>query len=212
MSATCAKSGSRRPNSGQLVSTFLNATDADTSALRGVALTGLTSGNGTWQYSINNRASWISVGSVSEASALLLRSTDYIRFIPNGSNGTTADISYHAWDQTSGAAGTRVNATANGGETAFSTATATASILVSDVNDAPVAIASSASGTEDGPAITGTVQATDVDSTTLSYALVANSAVGGASRSMPRPACTVSRPRPISAAPARSDSPPATAA
>ena len=41
-----------------------------------------------------------------------------------------------AWDQTSGSSGTKVDATPNGGTTAFSSASDTASISVSDVNDA----------------------------------------------------------------------------
>ena len=166
-------------NSGRSVSSFLSSTDIDSSALRGIAVTGLASGNGQWQYSTDGRATWSSIGSVSDGSALLLRSSDYVRFLPNGANGTTANFTYHAWDQTSGSVGTKVNATTTGGETAFSTGTATASITVTGVNDAPVAQAASASGTEDGPPITGQVNATDVDSTTLTYKLVANSAVGG---------------------------------
>jgi hypothetical protein len=119
------------------------------------------------------------VGTVAESSALLLRSTDYIRFVPNGVDGTTGDFSYHAWDQTSGTAGTTADASVTGGQTAFSTETGTASITVTPVDDAPVGAPSSASGIEDGGAITGQVHATDVDSTALTYALVPNSAVGG---------------------------------
>ena len=166
-------------NGGQTVASFLQSTDVDLNALSGVAITGLSSGNGQWQYSTNGGTSWTSVGTVSESSALLLRSTDSIRFVPNAIDGTTASFTYHAWDQTSGTTGTQVDTTANGGQTAFSTATGTASIAVTAVDDAPVGVASSASGTEDGPAITGTVSATDVDNATLTYALVPNSAVGG---------------------------------
>ena len=166
-------------NSGQTVSSFLQSTDADSNALSGVAITGLSSGNGTWQYSTDGGTNWSAVGTVSDSSSLLLRSTDKVRFVPNGNDGTTANFTYHAWDQTSGTTGTKVDTTVNGGQTAFSTGAGTASITVTAVNDAPVAIASSASGTEDGAPITGQVQATDVDSPTLTYALVANSAVGG---------------------------------
>lgn len=166
-------------NSGQSVSSFLSSTDIDSSALRGIAITDLASGNGQWQYSTDSRATWSNIGAVNDGSALLLRSSDYIRFVPNAANGTTANFTYHAWDQTGGTAGTKVDATTTGGQTAFSIGTATASITVTDVNDAPVGQPSSASGVEDGPPITGQVQATDVDSTTLTYKLVANSAVGG---------------------------------
>lgn len=166
-------------NAGQTVSSFLQSTDVDSSALKGVAITSLSSGNGVWQYSTNGGTSWSNVGTVSETSALLLRSTDLVRFVPNGIDGTTANFTYHAWDQTSGSYGTKVDSSTNGGQTAFSTATGTASINVTAIDDAPVAQASSASGVENGPPITGQLTATDVDNTTLTYALVANSTVGG---------------------------------
>src|SRR5436305_2011249 len=47
-------------------------------------------------------------------------------------------MTFRAWDQTSGATGTKVDASTNGGTTAYSTATATSKITVSRVNDAPV--------------------------------------------------------------------------
>ena len=52
---------------------------------------------------------------------------------------TAASVSFRAWDQNGGQrpAGTKVDASTNGGTTAFSTATETASITVTAVNDAP---------------------------------------------------------------------------
>src|SRR5262249_4869397 len=49
-------------------------------------------------------------------------------------------LTFHAWDRTSGGAGTLADLTASGtgGSTAFSDATATASLRVKPVNDAPV--------------------------------------------------------------------------
>ncbi len=67
-----------------------------------------------------------------------MRSTDLVRFVPNGQNATSGDITFRAWDQTSGAAGNKVDASTNGNTTAFSTATEVASITVTAVNDAPV--------------------------------------------------------------------------
>ena len=83
-------------NSGQTVGSFLQSTDGDLNALNGVAITGLDSGNGQWQFSTNGGSSWSAVGTVADSSALLLRSTDYIRFVPNGVDGTSGDFSYHA--------------------------------------------------------------------------------------------------------------------
>ncbi|MCW3796978.1 Ig-like domain-containing protein [Sphingomonas sp. BN140010] len=166
-------------NGGQAVSTFLASSDPDNGALRGIAVTGLASGNGEWQFSTNAGANWTAVGAVSNASALLLRGSDLVRFVPNGITGTTATFTYRAWDQTSGTTGLKVDAGTTGEESAFSNTSATATINVASINDAPVAIASSASGTKNGPPVTGQLQATDVDSTTLTYSLVQNSAVGG---------------------------------
>ncbi|CAN5827646.1 hypothetical protein BH11PSE8_BH11PSE8_11700 [soil metagenome] len=127
-------------NAGQTVASFLGSsvTDADSTALQGIAITGLTTGNGAWQFSIDGGITWSAVGTVSDASALLLRPNDSVRFVPDAANGTNASLTFRAWDQTSGSAGSKVDASANGGTSAFSTASDTASITVSDVNDAPV--------------------------------------------------------------------------
>ena len=113
-------------------------TDADTGALRGgIAITALNSGNGTWQFRLDNIGDWQSMGAISNANALLLRPTDAVRFVPDGENATNATFTYRAWDRSSGTAGTRANTTSNGGTTAFSTATNDVSIAVTAVNDAP---------------------------------------------------------------------------
>ncbi|OSQ40874.1 DUF4347 domain-containing protein [Thalassospira mesophila] len=152
-------------NSGQTVGSFLTGvTDADTGAVTGIAISGLASGNGSWQYSTDGGSNWTNVGAVSETSALLLRSTDKVRFVPNGENATTASISYHAWDQTgSGSAGSKVSVTSTGADTAFSTATDTASIAVSSLNDAPTVTNGSTvtlTGTDEGTTSSGTAVST----------------------------------------------------
>ncbi|MFI5377900.1 MAG: hypothetical protein ACHRHE_01220 [Tepidisphaerales bacterium] len=126
-------------NAGDLVSTLISGkvTDVDTGAVNGIALTGLNSSTGTWQYSLDGGGTWNAVGTVAGNSALLLRSADRLRFVPDGLNGTTAAVTFRAWDQTSGTPGTRADTTSSGGTTAFSTATATANITVTSVNDAP---------------------------------------------------------------------------
>jgi Ca2+-binding RTX toxin-like protein len=54
-------------------------------------------------------------------------------------SGTVGDgITFRAWDQTSGTAGTTVSTVTNGGNSAFSSATDTASITVNLVNENPV--------------------------------------------------------------------------
>ena len=69
---------------------------------------------------------------------LLLRDTDRLRFVPDGQNATSATISWRAWDQSGGLAGTRANTASHGGSSAYSDATDTGSITVTAVNDAPV--------------------------------------------------------------------------
>jgi uncharacterized delta-60 repeat protein len=112
-------------------------TDVDVGAVEGIAVTALSSGNGSWQYSLNGGTSWQNVGEVSTSSALLLRDTDLLRFMPNGTIGSTADVTFRAWDRTSGTVYTRADVTASGGTTAFSSTSETASIVISDVNDGP---------------------------------------------------------------------------
>src|SRR6185295_13223047 len=127
-------------NGGDLVATLISGqvSDVDAGSVNGIAVTGLTSGTGAWQYSTDNGSTWNAVGSVSGTSALLLRSTDKLRFVPDGQNATTGSITFRAWDQTSGSFGTKVDVSANGGATAYSGATATSNISVTGANDAPV--------------------------------------------------------------------------
>ena len=83
------------------------------------------------------------------ASARLLAAdaNTYVRFVPNANwNGTVAPgITFRAWDQTSGTAGNTADTSTNGGTSAFSSATASASITVTAVNDAPTRTAASVS-------------------------------------------------------------------
>jgi VCBS repeat-containing protein len=106
----------------------------------GIAITVRNNGRGIWEYSIDGGTNWSSVGTVSETSALLLRANDLVRFNPDGANAPVVDptIEFRAWDQSSGTEGTKVDVSTNGGSTAFSSASETASISVTDVNDAPV--------------------------------------------------------------------------
>ena len=128
-------------NNGDAVSTLLGGvTDVDTGALKGIVISGLTATYGTWQFSTNNGTTWNDIGTVSDTAALLLRPADRVRFVPDGLHGETATITYRAWDQTAnqGFQGTNVNVTSNGGATAYSSATDTASVVVTAVNDAPI--------------------------------------------------------------------------
>lgn len=127
-------------NTGDPVSSLISGqiSDVDTGAVRGIAVKGFAAGNGTWQYSLDGAATWTNLESLSAQSALLLRATDRVRFVPNGVNATTAILYFHAWDQTSGVAGTKVELSNRGGKNAFSLAQGTSTITVTAVNDAPV--------------------------------------------------------------------------
>jgi hypothetical protein len=94
-------------NVGQAVSSLItgNVSDVDSGALQGIAITDLNAGLGTWQYSLDSGASWQDVGTVSTVSALLLRSSDRVRFVPDGIHGTTASFTFKAWDQSGITAG-----------------------------------------------------------------------------------------------------------
>ena len=121
-----------------------NVTDADNGASTGIAITGTESSNGTWWFSTNNGGTWTQIAAVSDASALLLAADANTRvyFQPDSNfQGTVSDaITFRAWDQTSGAAGNYVSTAANGGSSAFSSATDTANINVTAVNDNPIVI------------------------------------------------------------------------
>ncbi len=173
-------------NGGQTIGGILGASVSDPDgAAQGIALTELNSGNGTWQYSLDSGNNWNDAGTVANTSALLLRASDYLRFVPNGESGTAASVTYRAWDQTNGTAGTRVDVSGNGGTTAFSSATDTASITVTDVNDTPTAsgLPADITATEDTASnvdLSGVVL-TDVDGDVLTVTLTASAGVLNAS-------------------------------
>ena len=135
-------------NPGNTVASLLGMaqSDVDLNAVQGIAITAtsitLESGDTlmtkAWQYSIDGGTTWLKIAAVSDSQALLLRSTDLVRFLPDAKNGNTGSITFRAWDQTSGSAGTKVDVSTIGGTTAFSIATASSAITVTDVNDAPV--------------------------------------------------------------------------
>ena len=127
---------------GQTVLSLLGGqlSDADGTSLQGLALFSTSGSNGKWQYRLAGSVSWVDVGQVSPEAALLLRDTDWLRWLPDGSNGTTASLSYHGWDQSSGAAGERTSVSTRGASSAFSLTSHTASLTVSSVNDAPLLV------------------------------------------------------------------------
>ena len=113
----------------------------DSGALLGIAVTAADTTNGSWYYSTNNGTNWNALGAVASNNARLLAADANTRlyFQPNANyHGTLATaITFRAWDQTSGGNGTLADTTSNGGTTAFSTATDTASLVINPVADTP---------------------------------------------------------------------------
>jgi hypothetical protein len=127
---------------GTLVSSLVGGiTDADGNP-PGVAVTAADTANGGWYYSTNNGGTWVPLGSVSASNARLLSGDANARlyFKPNANYSGTlaAAITFRAWDGTTGTNGAVADTTLAGGGAAFSTATDTASLVVTAVNDAPV--------------------------------------------------------------------------
>jgi hypothetical protein len=100
-------------NPGTQVSALLagHVTDANSGDPTGIAVTAVDNTSGNWQYSINAGGTWNNLGSPSDTSARLLRSTDFVRFVPNADfNGAVNNgLTFRAWDQTSGTAGGTAN-------------------------------------------------------------------------------------------------------
>ena len=121
-----------------------NVTDADLGALLGIAITAADTTSGVWWYSLDDGASFSVLGPVADNNARLLAADALTRiyFQPLADySGTLADaLKFRAWDQTTGANGGLADASVNGAATAFSTATDAASLTVTPVNDAPLAL------------------------------------------------------------------------
>ena len=120
-----------------------NVTDADATAVTGIALTGTNGANGTWYFSTNNGGAWTAVSGATDGNALLLAADADTRLYFQANlnfNGTVTNaITFRAWDQSSGTAGSYVDSSTNGGSTAFSSAIDSANLTVQGVNDPPVA-------------------------------------------------------------------------
>ncbi|MBK8278313.1 MAG: DUF4347 domain-containing protein [Nitrospira sp.] len=128
---------------GVLLSTFTgNITDPDGAVAKGIAIVGSTETNGTWYYTTDAGATWLTVGVVSDSASLLLADTAGTRlyFSPNSNyNGNVfPGLIVRAWDQSSGAVGTKVDTSVQGGSTAFSVQGDTIDPTVTAVNDPPV--------------------------------------------------------------------------
>ena len=144
----------------------------------GIALTGVdttTVAGGSWYYTTDG-GTWNVVGSVSATSALLLKADANTRlyFVNNGTyTGTMATaVTFRAWDQSTGVAGTKVSTSTNGGTSAFSSNSDTASLTINPTNIAPTFAGAGAATT------TATVTAGSSDNVLTSLLTVSDSDTG----------------------------------
>jgi len=133
-------------NGGDTVASIVvdaSITDVDGSPVEAIAVTIVDNTNGVWQYSLDGGTSWNNFSGTTGSSvdissaARLLNPTHRIRFVPDANYSGTATFTFRAWDQSSGSGGGTANTASNGGTTAFSSASDTASVTINPVNDAP---------------------------------------------------------------------------
>ncbi len=129
-------------SAGMLVSDLVRNT-SNTSSIAVTAADG--AGGGIWQWTSDGGSTWNSLAGASTANAVLLAGDGQwrVRFLPSANwnsslAGTAPGITLRAWDRSSGTAGATADATLSGGSTPFSATTATATISVTPVNDAPL--------------------------------------------------------------------------
>ena len=131
-----------RPSQGQDVSVFLPALveDVDMTDQFGVAIVGVNSSNGQWQYTVDGGSVWQNITNPLSSSAIVLQGQqdgqDRIRFAPSLNYNGPTSLTFKLWDlNITYPSGTRVNTL---GSHTFSVDTATASLEVEPVNDSPV--------------------------------------------------------------------------
>jgi len=140
------------PNGATVSSLFGSLySDPDTAyspadSLSGIAIVGdaSNSGQGTWEYSTDGGTNWISVGTVSTTSALVLSTSTLVRFLANGNwNGTPGGLSVHAVDSTwgssftSGATRATFDTTTDGSTSAVAASAVTLGTSITSVNAMP---------------------------------------------------------------------------
>jgi hypothetical protein len=118
-----------------------NFTDLDATTKFGIAITAADATNCTWFFSTNGGTNWTAFPALTTDS-LLLEATDpntriYCQPSANFNGTVSTAITFRAWDTTTGTSGTTADTSANGGTTAYSTETDTASLTITAVDDAP---------------------------------------------------------------------------
>ncbi len=160
-------------NGGQLINDIYltGFVDADvTDLLAGIAIVGDASEatQGGWEYSLD-QTTWLAVGQVSQAQALMLANSAYLRFVPAADfNGVPGALSLHAIDDsvnnsfTNATSRVEFDMTSAALNDAFSFEATTLDITVNAVNDPPVGILDSYALNENS-FVSGNVLTNDVD-------------------------------------------------
>jgi hypothetical protein len=144
LSSIPANSGTGAFNPGTLVSSFANPliTEHDLLDSKGIAIIGVNSANGAWRFSIDNGANWQVISPLTSngnATVLTSNALTRVQFVPNTNFAGTATMAFRAWDGTDGnPSGTSgVTVSANGGNSAYSNTSDTATITVTPINTQP---------------------------------------------------------------------------
>jgi hypothetical protein len=123
-------------SAGDLISTLLQnrVSDLDGDPI-GIAVTAIDNNNGIWQHQAHGGTDFIDFpNTIADNQALLLDEAIKIRFVPNLNYVGTAQISFRAWDKTSGTHGnSKADTTKNGDPTAFSVNIATATMTINPI-------------------------------------------------------------------------------
>lgn len=129
--------------------------DPDGSTSRGIAVTMAANYHGTWQFTLDDGASWRGMGAPTESAARLLPGWARIRFVPQENFSGAVQLYYRAWDQTQGSSGGLFEVAGHtGGSTAFSNSKESAKLTVTSSSAAPSIILSGSIGyIHDHPAV-----------------------------------------------------------
>jgi uncharacterized delta-60 repeat protein len=133
-------------NTGTLVSDILAGAgyaDADTTDAQGIAVTLAGALGGVWQFSIDGGSIWSDFPFFEPSQGLHLFDTALVRFLPGADFNGTVSFDYIGWDRTNVSAAVNDGVVAfietTGGNTPYSAASRTANLVITPVNDPPVA-------------------------------------------------------------------------
>ncbi|OQX24944.1 MAG: hypothetical protein BWK80_18215 [Desulfobacteraceae bacterium IS3] len=118
--------------SGDMVSALVSGMikDPDGTPENAIAVTAADNSGGIWQYALAG-AEWQNFSdALGDNQALLLSGECRVRFVPYQDWSGTAEITFRAWDRTSGNEGETVTISETGGTTAFSSNTNTGLLVV----------------------------------------------------------------------------------